>query len=700
MFQKIRLQTRFTFFILLITLPLLTGSLYFLNSRASEQINEQANRALRDANNTIATDASTWLEQQYRALQQTANLPDVVSMDSVRQRNALIAMAQAHPNLYLVHTLDMSGFNIARNDDAELRDYSDRDYYKSVISGEPIAYQVVIGRTSGQPALVLAVPILDENSNIIGVVSSAGLLDDISQDVTDKALGESGIVFVVDAINQIIAHTNPAYTTGELQDFSTYPPVAALRQGQEGLITFTDENNVSWRAFVSQIDNGWGIVVQQTESELLAPTRAFHTFTLTITLVGLGFLIGFSTLTIRRIVTPIEIATETAKSIANGNFSQRIPVKSKDEIGQLGEAFNAMASQVQELVSELEKRVEERTAKLEERARQLQAVTEVARSAASVQELERLLSDSAHLISESFGFYHVGIFLLDENGGNVVLRAANSEGGGRMLARQHALPVDRNSIVGYTAQTQIPRIALDTGADAVYFDNPDLPETRSEMAVPLKIGARLIGVLDVQSTEKDAFSEDDIAIIGTLGDQLAVAMENTRLLDEARRALLTAEQTYQRFFNQAWSQFSMRQEQAGYAYHDGKILPLGKQSAKNDGNKYNNSALRIPLRVRGQEIGTLIVQSKNGRRDWSVNEIALLETAAERSALALENARLLEDAQRRAARERTISEMTTNIGLSTDMEIILRTAAMELGRQISGAKVAIELSTKTEQEGS
>ena len=233
MFRNLKLRTRFTIFILLVTLPLLAGSLYFLNDRASRQIDEQANRALRDANYALEVDTSTWLEQQYRALQQTANLAEVVSMETVRQKDALIAMAQAHPNLYLVHTLDMTGFNVARNDDAGLTDYSDRGYFKSIISGEPVAYQVVIGKTSGQPALVLAVPILDENSTVIGVASSAGKLDDISQDVTGTTLGKTGIAFIVDANNQIIAHTDPAYTTGELQDFSEYPPVAALRQGQE-----------------------------------------------------------------------------------------------------------------------------------------------------------------------------------------------------------------------------------------------------------------------------------------------------------------------------------------------------------------------------------------------------------------------------------------------------------------------------------
>jgi len=354
--------------------------------------------------------------------------------------------------------------------------------------------------------------------------------------------------------------------------------------------------------------------------------------------------------------------------------------------------FKRFNQELTTLKVDLEQRVEERTTRLEERARQLQVVTEVARTAASFQDLDRLLTSSTRLISESFGFYHVGIFLLDEEGHYAILRAANSEGGQRMLARMHTLPVDLNSIVGYAAKTQAPRIALDTGTDSVYFQNPDLPETHSEMAVPLKVGMHLIGVLDVQSTQKDAFSDDDIAIMGTLGDQLAVAMDNTRLLTETRRALVTAEQTYQRYFSQAWSQFARRLEQVGYRYQNGKVVPLSETSAGNQVDVRKSSKLSIPLMVRGQNIGILDIQPTNEERSWDPGEIALIEAAAERAAFALESARLLEDAQRRAARERTISEMANKLNSITSIDSILRSTVEGLGHQIGGTEVTFELS--------
>lgn len=699
MFRNLKLQSRFTIFILLVTLPLLAVSLLFLNDQASKQINEQANHALRDSNYAIEVSTSTWLEQQFRALQQTANLADVISMDPIRQRNALIAMAQAHPNLYLVHTLDKNGFNVARNDDAELKDYSDRGYYKSVMSGEPIAYQVVIGKTSGQPALVLAVPIFDKDSNIIGVASSAGQLDDVSREVINTDLGETGIAFIVDTDNNIIAHPDNTYTTGELQDFSEYPPVAALRNGQTGLINFVDENGVRWRAYISRIDNGWGIVSQQTEAELLTPIRAFHASTIIITLVGLAFLIIFSSIVIRRNIAPIQVVTDTAISIADGNFGQRIPVQSNDEIGQLGTAFNTMAAKIQELVSELGTRVSERTAELEmanrhiqHRASQFEAIAQVARNISTSQNLETLLPKITDVISERFGFYHVGIFLLDDERRFAVLRAANSPGGKKMLERVHQLKVGETGIVGFVTSQGRPRIALDTGSDAVYFNNPDLPDTRSEMALPLIAGNQVIGALDVQSLDVNAFSQEDVSTLSTLADQVSIAIQNARLYEETRSALAQSQALYKQFAQAGWNQFTQSQKLIGIRLNKARTTVLREPLATKVINGENT--LDLPINLRNQRIGSLKIRAADDRQ-WTQDEIDIAAAIIERAAIAMENARLLDDAKRRATREQIIGEISATVSSSTDLAEILRSAVQELGHKMGGAEVVLELGVET-----
>jgi GAF domain-containing protein len=373
-------------------------------------------------------------------------------------------------------------------------------------------------------------------------------------------------------------------------------------------------------------------------------------------------------------------------------------------------ARNLQASN-QELTSfrdALELRVQERTAALEKQTYQLQTVASVARAIASVQDLDALLPEITNLVSSQFGFYHVGIFLLDGDRKNAILRAANSEGGKRMLARHHQLKLDANSIVGYTTSREEPRIALDVGTDAVYFNNPDLSDTRSEIALPLRIGKTVIGALDVQSRFANAFSQDDISALSTLADQIAIAIENARLLSESRDALKTSEETFNRYFQREWNSFTSQAKSTGYMFDGNRTIPLDSKDKQKriqalpqtDRLTLEKDAkdITISIRLRGQVIGYLDVKPKNTTRKWTQDDMILLEAAAERAALALENARLVETAERRASRERTIGEISTKIGAVSDLDAIMQAAVEELGRKIgSVAEVTLELDTEQDK---
>jgi GAF domain-containing protein len=360
--------------------------------------------------------------------------------------------------------------------------------------------------------------------------------------------------------------------------------------------------------------------------------------------------------------------------------------------------------ELNELRANLQQQVEERTSELKQRATQLEAVSSVARTIASMQDIDTLLPAITKLVSQQFGFYHVGIFLLDQQRRNAVLRAANSPGGLRMLSRQHSLPLDMHSIVGYVASRGEPRIALDVGADSVYFNNPDLPNTRSEMAIPLRVAGQVIGALDVQSTETNAFSQEDISVLTTLADQVAIAIENARLFGEARKALDESRLMFEKYTQQEWSSFARQVKPTGFLFDGKHVIPLDSQTRRESikaviqtgslSLEKASSTLAIPIKLRGQTIGVLDIRAKNGARPWKQDEIAMLEAAAERAALALENSRLIESAQRRAARERAIGDISSRIGAVSNLESILQAAVEELGRKIGGAtEVTLEINT-------
>lgn len=350
--------------------------------------------------------------------------------------------------------------------------------------------------------------------------------------------------------------------------------------------------------------------------------------------------------------------------------------------------------QLSKLNIELEQRVNERTAKLaenaqqlEKRASQLEAIANTARAAASIQRLENLLPAITRDVSARFGFYHVGIFLLDANKEYAILSAANSDGGQTMLSKGHRLRVGEEGIVGYATFSGNPRIALDVGDDAVYFNNPDLPETHSEVALPLKFNQEIIGALDIQSTEPNAFSTEDMQIFSVLADQVSVAIQNTRSLEQAQRALQELETASRQSTGQAWEGFVETVSTRGYRYDGIKPEPL-KESSKSSQEKDD---LLVPVKLRGQTIGRLKLRAADKSRKWTEDELAIINSTVDRVAIALESARLLKEAQSRASRETFLSEIATKLGTSFQLDSILRDTVEELGKTMKGSKVSFQL---------
>jgi signal transduction histidine kinase/HAMP domain-containing protein/ActR/RegA family two-component response regulator len=418
---------------------------------------------------------------------------------------------------------------------------------------------------------------------------------------------------------------------------------------------------------------------------------------------GLGYVVP------RRIVRPLAALQKGAQEIGAGRLDHVIEVQTGDEMQDLAESFNQMAANLRESRDELETwgreleiQVEERTRELAEasdrerrRAGQLQISAEVSHAIASVRDLDQLLPEVTQLIGERFGWYHVGIFLLDAAGEYAVLRAANSEGGRRLLARAHKLKVGEVGIVGSVTGTGEPRIALDVGDDAVYFDNPDMPETRSEMALPLRVGDQIIGALDVQSKAPEAYDEEDVSLLSNLADQVAIAIENARLFRQTQDALEEVQKLHRQYVEREWTDVASRQGDLTYEYRRAgtpaladqplpevdkvlageDVVVLSDRSEEDDGNgrgqRAARAALAAPIKLRDRVIGVLDLQETESPRDWTNDEITLVQAVSDQVALALENARLFADTQRRAEQLATLQRIGLTITSALNLDEVL-----------------------------
>jgi GAF domain-containing protein len=366
---------------------------------------------------------------------------------------------------------------------------------------------------------------------------------------------------------------------------------------------------------------------------------------------------------------------------------------------QAAESLTVTNRELAGLQEQLGQRVEERTAELvsstalaNRRAEQLRTVSEVARKVSAVKEVGPLLTEVTDLISQRFGYYHTGIFLLDATREFVELRASNSDGGQRMLARHHRLRLQGSGIVPSVASTGQPRVTADVTQDARFLKNPDLPETRSEMSLPLRLGEDVIGVLDIQSSETSAFAAEDVEVLQTLANQVAVAIENARLFDEARRALRSAEEAYNGFLQQEWRSFRQHMELAGMQYDGKTVEPVYRDSEFAISG--SESGMAIPLVMHGETIGELTIGEHPDGRPWSTDDQAVLGAVADRVALALENARLLEGTMHRAEREKAITAITNKIRATNDPQTMIETAARELQMALGASQVNIIASPK------
>jgi GAF domain-containing protein len=351
---------------------------------------------------------------------------------------------------------------------------------------------------------------------------------------------------------------------------------------------------------------------------------------------------------------------------------------------------------------DLEERVEQRTQDLARRSSYLEATAAVAHEAAATLDMQELLSRVVTLISDRFGFYYTGIFLLDATGQWAELKAASGTAGQQALARGYRLHVEGTGVVSRVARQGEPHLASEAGTDAVPFDNPDLPDTRSEMALPLQARGKIIGVLNVQSAQPQAFRREDVAVLQTLADQVAMAISNAQLFQQAQESLAAERQVAAQLAQQTWQDLLRAQRALGVVRNKNGLAALAMaddvqrpemEIARRTGqatlDESSGASLAVPVKVRDHVVGVIDARKPEGA--WTQEEIALVETLTDQLGVALDSARLYQDTQLRAARERLIGEVAAHMHERLDVEAVLKTAAQEIGKRLGLNDIAIQL---------
>ena len=352
---------------------------------------------------------------------------------------------------------------------------------------------------------------------------------------------------------------------------------------------------------------------------------------------------------------------------------------------QAQERAHTMYESVRKSQMELEKRVAERTTELTHKTSQLNAASLVTHETAAIQDLDGLLNRTVNLIHEQFGCYHVGIYLMNQRRDYVTIQAASSEGGKQLLEQGYRLRVGTEGIIGFVAAEKKPRISLDVGKDAIFFDSPELPKTRSELALPLVVRSKVVGVLDLQSSEVEAFKYEDIEIFQTMADQIAVTIENARLLTESQLVISQLETITNENTRQNWKT-ELAANKPAFRYS-----ATGVRQMEIIAPKTGINVLDIPIVLRGQKIGQISLQRKSELNKWTRQEETVAKEVVTQAALALENIRLVERTRQRVNREQAIARVTARVRETLDLDTVLRTTVRETQKALNLQEAEVRL---------
>jgi GAF domain-containing protein/HAMP domain-containing protein len=560
---------------------------------------------------------------------------------------------------------------------------------------------------SNQTSIIIVEPVFNQDGKeVLGVLAGRVEVNRLNQILTQRTgLGDTGETYLVDQNGLLL-------TASRFSGYAPGIPVQtlgvnrAMETQTRGSALYNDYRAVPVVGVYDWLpDLQVAFLAEQDQAEAFQP---IYQGLIRDVSIGLGAIIVAIVIGLwitQSIANPLSKLANIAAQISAGNLELKADVSRRDEIGNLAQAFNSMTTQLRELIGGLEARVQERT-------RALEAGALISRQITTILDIDELLEQVVNSIQTSFRYYHVHIYLLDEQTQVLVMREGSGEIGRELKARSHKISRGLG-IVGSVAERGQPVLAQDVSQVPNFVRNPLLPKIQAELAVPLRKGGATLGVLDIQSEEVGDFTEEDLTLMQSIADQIAVAVDNAHLFRRMQSTAAEAEELNRWITRQTWEDIGRKVQSTGYVFTQAGVSPAqtewlptmekavyqktivqhtphnGRQAAE------ATTSVAVPLTLRGEVIGVVGIERPSGRQ-WSEDELVTIEAIAEQVALALDTARLARETERSAWRDQVVSEATAKVWSSDEIEEVMRAAVAQLGEKLRASEVVIRLGTEVE----
>jgi len=491
-----------------------------------------------DAGKTV----STFLQGKFSALETALEYANPVLADSVTRKNILESLLGLDPAFQQFALLDRQGRQLGqatRVSQALTPQFIlelNSDLLVKTVDGQRYFSPVYIDDATSEPLVVIAIPVTNIIGDYQGTLAAEVNLKFMWDLVDQLKIGETGYAYIVDNQGNLIAFQDTSRVLagenvqqiGVVSEFVNNPSVSS--DVTPGIVSYQGLTRTTvLGTYIPLGSPQWAVVTELPTAEAFQPLVQLSLIYVIAVLAFtiLGALIGF--LLARQLAAPIVALSAVAGEVAKGNLQVEAKVSGAAEVAQVATTFNTMTARLREMIGSLEQRVAART-------KDLEIVAEVGTTTATILESKRLLQEVVDLTKKRFNLYHSHIYLLDEKGENLVLAAGAGEPGRAMVAEGHSIPLGREqSLVARAARERQGVTVNDVTQAPDFLPNPLLPDTRSELAVPMIAGGNVLGVFDIQSEQVGRFTESDVNIQTTLAAQLATSIQNVRSFERSRK---------------------------------------------------------------------------------------------------------------------------------------------------------------------